>query len=100
MLQNAEIPVIVRWLLFLVGELAWGFIWACCLDTEEGKWLARAHTWLTVVVGDGVALLLGLLVVPPLWIGIVVLGFTLASVGIIRRSLRQERQIDEALSGR
>jgi len=100
MLQNAEIPVIVRWLLFLVGELAWGFTWACCLDTEEGRWLARAHTWLTVVVGDGVALLLGLLVVPPLWIGIVILGFSLASVGIIRRSLRHERRVDEALSGR
>jgi len=100
MLQNAEIPVIVRWVLFLVGELAWGFAWACCLDTEEGKWLARAHTWLTVVVGVGVSLLLALLVVPPLWTGIVLLGLALASIGIIRRSLRHERRVDEALGGR
>ena len=100
MLENAEIPLTVRWVLFLVGEVVWGFAWACCLDTEEGRWLARAHTWLTVVIGVGVTVLLALLVVPPLWIGVVTLGLALASIGIIRRSLRQERHVDEALSGR
>lgn len=100
MLEKAEIPVIVRWVLFLIGEVVWGFSWACFLDTEDGKWLARSRTWVTVVIGVGVSVLLSLLVVPPLWTAFVLLGLALASIGIIRRSLRQERHVDEALSGR
>ena len=99
MLENAEILLVVRWVLFALGELAWGFGWAWFLDTEDGKWLARSRTWITVVIGDGIAFALALLVVPPLWLGISVLGLALASIGIIRRSLQQERRVDEALTG-
>jgi hypothetical protein len=101
MLENAEIVLVLRWVLFVLGELVWGFGWAWYLDTDEGKWLARCRTWITVVIGDGIAFALALLVVPPLWLGISVLGLALASIGIIRRSLQQERRVDEVLgSGR
>lgn len=98
--QNAEVLLILRWVLFVVAELGWGFGWAAFLDTEQGRWLARARTWITVVIGDGVALALAALVVPPIWLTIVVIGIALAAVGIIRRSLLQERRVDEAQVGR
>jgi hypothetical protein len=41
MLENAEILLTLRWVLFALGELAWGFGWAWFLDTEDGKWLTH-----------------------------------------------------------
>lgn len=53
MLQKDEIPLIVRWVLFLVGEILWGFAWACVLDTEEGPPIVKARTDGGLTVGCG-----------------------------------------------
>jgi hypothetical protein len=86
----------------LILAFIWGLFWAGMLQHHPlGRFLARRRTWLTVVIGVGVDLLL-LYVVLALeeWLLVVaVLG--LSSVGIIGRSLWNEqreieRQIDVA----
>lgn len=80
-------------LIILVLALVWGFAWAWVLQhTEFGKYLVVKRTWLTVVIGIGVDLLLGLWLIDfeawlKLW-----LVFALSSVGIILRSLRNEAE--------
>ena len=87
----------------------WGFVWSWYLDnTDQGKFLAARRTWFTVVVGigvDGILYLPVLYLVPAceepilLWLRLVAI-LALSSVGIIRRSLRQEYEEEvEVLHG-
>ena len=76
----------------------WGFVWAWYLNEREyGKFLAVKRTWLTVVVGIGVDMLVLLpllytrLSTDPLviWLQVVAI-ISLSAVGIVARSLRNE----------
>ncbi len=70
--------------------LVWGLIWALFLQTYPGRFLAARFTWLTVVVGIGLDLLIALLVVPlDIWLWLVAI-IAASSVPIIGRSLFNE----------
>jgi len=69
----------------------WGAVWARYLQSDKmGQFLAQKRTWLTVVIGIGVDLLLLLPVIPRrTWFKIfTVIGFS--SLAIIFRSLWNE----------
>lgn len=73
--------------------IIWGVIWALFLQlTKFGQFLAVKRTWLAVVVGVGIDLLLALPVVPGReWFKIFsIIAFS--SLGIILRSLYNELQ--------
>ncbi len=76
--------------------LLWGVLWALALQHSRlGRFLARERTWIAVVIGVGVDLLLG---IGALWwqIWLVV---ALSSIGIIARSLLNEhREVEPALN--
>ena len=75
----------------------WGAVWAMFLQRHSwGRWLAVKRTWLAVVVGVGVDLVILLLILEPhVWTGVVaVIGAS--SVGIIVRSLYNEHGEDVA----
>jgi hypothetical protein len=68
----------------------WGLVWALCLQTTPGRFLAARFTWLTVVIGVGVDLFIALLVIPiDAWIQIMAI-FGASSLSIIGRSLLNE----------
>jgi len=68
----------------------WGIVWALCLQTYPGRFLAARFTWLTVVVGVGVDLLIALLVVPMCyWLPLAAI-IGASSVAIVGRSLINE----------
>ncbi len=74
-----------------VLAIVWGFGWAAILQhTEKGRFLARKRTWLTVVIGVGV----DLLILAPLvgWYAWLLMGLVigLSALGIIGRSLSNE----------
>lgn len=73
--------------------LVWGAAWAVFLQlTPLGKFLARQRTWLTVVTGVGVDLLIALAVVPwPAWLTFISI-IAVSSLPIILRSLINERR--------
>lgn len=74
-----------------VCALVWGIVWASALQwTRFGRWLAFRRTWLTVVVGVGVDLLIALLVVDPSALLVVASIIALSAIGIIVRSLANE----------
>lgn len=83
--------------LALTLALIWGAIWAAFLQlTPWGHYLAVRRTWITVVVGVGIDLLLMLLVVP-LATWFLIVGIIAASaIGIIARSLYNEITDDRA----
>ena len=75
--------------------VVWGGVWAMCLQfTRWGRWLAVRRTWLTVVVGVGVDLLILALALPlEAWLLVTaVLGAS--SIGVIVRSLANEHLED------
>lgn len=76
----------------------WGALWAAYLQfTRYGHYLAVRRTWLTVVIGVGVDLLIALLVIPlESWLPFCLLIFA-SSLGIIARSLYNEHQDDSAI---
>jgi hypothetical protein len=85
-------------LFYYLLALVWGSIWAAFLQwTRPGWFLANKRTWLTVIVGVGVDLLiiLGILSVVPstvplfTWLRMVAV-FALSSVPIIARSIYNE----------
>lgn len=78
-------------LLALVLALFWGGIWALFLQMHPwGQFLAYRRTWITVVVGVGVDLLLMLLVLDLIvWLQVFAI-IAVSSVGIIARSLHNE----------
>lgn len=73
----------------------WGAVWAVALQyTGWGRWLAMRRTWLTVVVGVGVDLLLLLLVLDwHQWAQVVAI-VAASSIGVIVRSLHNEHRED------
>ena len=87
--------------LCLVLGLFWGVFWALVLQcTEPGRFLARRQTWLAVVIGIGVDVLILLVLLPlEMWLQVVaVIGAS--ALGIIGRSLLNEwREHAELLRG-
>jgi len=72
--------------------LIWGILWAIFLQRHPmGQFLAVKRTWVTVVIGVGVDLLICLLVLDlAAWLLVLaIIGFS--SLGIITRSLHNER---------
>lgn len=71
--------------------LIWGSLWAAFLQFNRfGRWLARKRTWITVVVGVGVDLLIMRRVIPKdAWLKVVTI-ITFSSLSIIFRSLYNE----------
>ena len=69
----------------------WGLIWAAVLQyTEIGGFLALKRTWMTVVIGIGVDLLIAMAVVPTeVWVKVFVI-IAASSLGVIARSLNNE----------
>lgn len=82
----------------VASELAWGSAWAAFLQrTRPGRYLAGRRTWISVVIGVGGTLVL---VKPLIDLGSlawVVAAFAASSVGIVVRSLANERRVDRAL---
>ena len=76
---------------WLLIALIWGGIWAAVLQwTVFGRFIAHKRTWLSVVVGIGVDLLILLAIIPfGVWV-LVVSVIALSSVAIIFRSLYNE----------
>jgi hypothetical protein len=77
--------------------LIWGVVWAVFLQSNSGRFLAARFTWLTVVIGIGGDLLIGLLVVPLEAWAMVTGIVALSSIGVIVRSLWNEQQDQRAL---
>jgi hypothetical protein len=79
--------------------LIWGFAWATFLQfTRYGQFLAERRTWITVVVGVGVDLLIALLCVPlEYWLRIASI-IALSSIGIITRSIVREYRDERELA--
>ena len=80
-----------------IAAFIWGVIWAACLQfTNWGRWLALHRTWLTVVIGVGMDLVILFFALPRAEWLIVFWVFALSSVGIILRSLVNEYMTDAA----
>lgn len=76
---------------FRMLALIWGIVWACLLQfTRWGRWLALYRTWITVVVGVGVDLIILLFLLPRSVWGLVLETIGLSAVGLIARSLWNE----------
>ncbi len=78
-------------LLAFVLALIWGVFWSVFLQVHPlGQFLVIRRTWITVVIGVGVNLLIGLLVIAfQDWV-VMVMIFVFSSMGIIGRSLWNE----------
>jgi hypothetical protein len=88
-------------LLIYILAFVWGGIWAAFIQfVPIGRFLARKRTWITVVIGVGVDLIIALAIVDKeTWLKIVAI-ITLSSVFIIVRSLANEsREAEELLHG-
>jgi len=85
--------------LTIILALIWGILWALFLQlTPYGHYLAVRRTWLTVVVGVGIDLLIAILVIPlDTWL-LVVAIIAASSLGIIGRSLYNEQLDDAAIT--
>jgi len=85
---SIDLLVILRCLL----ALFWGFVWAVALQYSKlGSWLAERRTWLTVVVGVGVDLLIAYRA--DYFTILAIIAFS--SFGLIFRSLWNEQQAYE-----
>jgi hypothetical protein len=81
----------------LILAAVWGVVWAVALESKPGRFLAARYTWLTVVIGVGVDLLIGLLVMPiEVWMAMAAI-LALSSIGIVARSLWNEHQDQRTL---
>lgn len=77
--------------------LVWGALWALFLQLHPwGCWLAIKRTWLTVVIGVGVDLVILLLVLDPQTWTSVAGVIAASSIGVIVRSLYNEHREDTA----
>lgn len=75
-----------------LGALCWGILWAVFLQCNRmGKFLAVERTWIAVVVGVGVDLLIG---TGATWWALWLI-VALSSVGVIARSLINEHNAPE-----
>lgn len=84
---DIRIAVDLGLILRCLGALLWGIGWALVLQFNRlGQFLAQERTWITVVVGVGIDLLIGL---GAAWWHIwLIVGFS--AIGIIARSLINE----------
>jgi hypothetical protein len=77
--------------------LIWGVVWALCLQTKRGRFLAARLTWMAVAIGIGVDLLIVLLLVPiEIWLQLVVV-VALSAIGIVARSLSNDHEDQQML---
>ena len=75
----------------------WGALWALFLQAHPwGRWMAIKRTWLTVVVGVGVDLIILILVLDWQTWATVAAVIAASSLGIIVRSLYNEHHEDLA----
>lgn len=80
-----------RFPFFLILAFFWGVVWALFLQFNHlGQFLSRRRTWLTVVVGIGIDLIIMLPMLPHQMWEQVVAVVACSSVGIITRSLYNE----------
>jgi hypothetical protein len=77
----------------LILALIWGVCYARFLQSKSGKFLTARLTWLTVVIGNGVNLLIARLVVGGCAWNWLIAIFVLSGIPIIWRSLKND-QID------
>lgn len=77
--------------LALVLALIWGCAWAAILQfTRLGRFLVHRRTWITVVIGVGVDLVIAAFCMPfDAWFRVVAI-VAVSSVGIVARSLFNE----------
>jgi len=85
--------------LVIVLSLFWGVLWALFLQHNRyGRYLALRRTWVSVVVGVGVDLLIMLFVVPlAAWLAACAIMLA-SSLGVIARSLYNEHTDEQAVS--
>jgi uncharacterized membrane protein YczE len=77
--------------------LIWGVLWALFLQWHPwGQWLAIKRTWLAVVIGVGVDLVILLLILDPQTWASVAAVIAASSIGVIVRSLYNEHHEDIA----
>ncbi len=84
-------------MLFLALFLAtiWGCLWAMYMQfTKYGAYLAVRRTWITVVIGVGVDILIMLLVFPMNYWVMLLSVMALSSIGVIARSIYNEVRDD------
>ncbi len=87
-----------NWAAFALSELAWGSLWAICLQhTHWGRKLAARRTWLTVLIGIGMTVILMWPILPLVALVKIGAAFVLSSIGIIARSLTNENRVDKVL---
>lgn len=82
------------WRLITAGLLAlcWGFGLALFLQCHpDGRWLALRRTYVAVIIGVGVDLLILSILLPLSLLLQVILVISLSSLGLIYRSLHNER---------
>ncbi|MBN2390731.1 MAG: hypothetical protein JXR84_08410 [Anaerolineae bacterium] len=82
----------------IILALFWGVLWAGFLQfNPAGRYLALRRTWLTVVIGVGVDLLILATVIPlEAWLPTCTV-IAASSLGIIARSLYNEHQDEKAV---
>jgi len=80
-----------RMILALIVGAIWGALWALFIErTRSGKFIAARLTWLSVVIGVGVDLLIAMLVIDfEAWWRVVAI-ISASSIAIIARSLNHE----------
>lgn len=83
----------------LVLALIWGVVWALFLQTFPGRFVAARMTWLSVVIGVGVDLVILLLVVPVDTLMLVTAVIGLSAIPIIGRSILNEIKDQKDLHG-
>lgn len=71
----------------------WGIAWACILQfTKWGRWLVLRRTWLSVVIGVGVDLLiLGFVLSLADWLRLIAV-IALSGIGLVARALYNEHR--------
>jgi hypothetical protein len=86
---DVQIAVDLGLILRCSAALLWGVLWACAIQFSRlGKFLASERTWIVVVIGIGVDLLLG--IGADWWVFWLIVPFS--SLGIIARSLMNEHE--------
>lgn len=87
--MDVQIAVDLGLILRCSAALLWGVLWACAIQFSRlGKFLATERTWIVVVIGVGVDLLLG--IGAAWWVFWLIMAFS--SIGIIARSLINEHE--------
>lgn len=82
----------------LILALVWGVFWAGVLEyVPLGRFLALRRTWLTVVIGVGIDVLIMLTVLDPGAVAAVLAVLAASSAGIIARSIANEWREEHAL---